>query len=272
VRTVGSNVSSVAAGDHVVLSYNSCTACRSCQEEKPYQCKHAQSMNFGGSRRDGSSTIINTPESVSTSFFGQSSFCNPAIAQEASCVKIDKKLPLSVVCALGCGFQTGTGAIYNVVKPLERKARQVLIFGIGGVGCAAIMAALQLATSSGVPFEIIAADVNESRLQLARDLGATHAFNSGSESPPDTIMRLTDNEGVDAVIDCTGVPSVINEMMGLVRPGGIAVTVGGPKPGTKAAFDVFDMLIKCKTYSGCHQGNAYSKMVSRPSVLMGDDG
>jgi aryl-alcohol dehydrogenase len=261
VRATGSQVSSIKSGDHVVLSYNFCTSCRSCEDEKPYQCEYAQRMNFGGSRSDGSSTIVGDSERISTCFFGQSSFCNPTIAQEASCVKIDKSLPLSVVCALGCGFQTGTGAIYNVVGPVERNLKNILIFGIGGVGCAAIMAAHQLTTSSGMPLGIIAADINESRLALAKDLGATHTIDSRAGSTQDAVMRLTKQWGVDAVIDCTGSPTVINEMLGLLGPGGIAVNVGGPSPGTKVAVDVFDMLIKCKTYSGCHQGNAYSKTV-----------
>jgi aryl-alcohol dehydrogenase len=72
-------------------------------------------------------------------------------------------------------------------------------------------------------------------------------------------MRIMNKEGVDAAIDCTGALPVINEMIELLGSGGVAVTVGGPPPGTEASIDVFDMLIKCKTYSGCHQGNAYSK-------------
>ena len=222
-------------------------------------------MNFSGSRLDGSSTIISRRQQISTCFFGQSSFSNPTVAQEASCVKIDKSLPLEVVCALGCGFQTGAGSIYNVVKPLERKIRHLAIFGIGGVGCAAIMAANHLAMSeitSSPAFDIIAVDVNVDRLELAKKLGATHTINSRSETTRDDIMSVTKNEGLDAVVDCTGIVSVIEGMIDLLGPGGIAVSVGGPPPGTKASMDVFSMLLKCKTYCGTHQGNAYSKAVS----------
>lgn len=237
----------------------------------PYHCEHAQKMNFGGSRKDGSKTIVKPSEAegVSTCFFGQSSFCNPTVAQQASCVKVDKDLPLSVVCALGCGFQTGSGSVYNVVKPLERKCKHLAIFGIGGVGCAAIMAANHLATSTSTststsdsPFKIIAVDINDTRLELAKELGATDVINPNKESTREAIMRATDGEGVDAAIDCTGSMPVINEMLELIGPGGMAVTVGGPPPGSKVSIDVFDMLIKCKTYRGCHQGNAYSKTVS----------
>ncbi|KAF7547303.1 hypothetical protein G7046_g9042 [Stylonectria norvegica] len=262
ISAVGSKVIDVQVGDHVILSYNYCTRCDSCKHSKPHHCSQAQVMNFGGSRLDGSSTILSESRQISTCFFGQSSFSNPTVAQEASCVKIDKSLPLKVVCALGCGFQTGAGSIYNVVKPLERKIRHVAIFGIGGVGCAAIMAANQLATSesnSSSAFDIIAVDVNGDRLSLAMELGATHIINSKVEKTQDIVMSLTNNNGLDAVVDCTGIPAVVDEMIDLLGPGGIAVTVGGPPPGTKASVDIFSMLIKCKTYRGYHQSNADSK-------------
>ncbi|KAL6249424.1 hypothetical protein RBB50_003277 [Rhinocladiella similis] len=262
VREVGSAVAEIQPGDHVVLSYNSCQSCRGCQEGKPYQCGYSQRLNFGGSRADGSSTVVLPDKTPSTCFFGQSSFCNPTIAQEASCVKINNKLPLSVVCALGCGFQTGAGSIYNVVKPLERRSRHIVIFGIGPVGCAAIMAAHQLSKStsnSEPPFQIIAVDLNSKRLELANELGAQVTINPGTQSVRDSIMEITQGQGVDAAVDCTGVVSIVEQMVELIASGGIAVTVGGPSPGLKAAIDVFGMLIKCKTYCGSHQGNADSK-------------
>ncbi|KAK9427721.1 chaperonin 10-like protein [Lipomyces doorenjongii] len=260
VRAVGSAVRDFEVDDHVILSYNFCNTCRSCKSRQTYQCQTAQKQNFGGMRPDGSQTIVTASEPISTCFFGQSSFCNPTVVQEASCVKIDKSLPLSVVCALGCGFQTGAGSVYNVVKPLERKVRHIAIFGVGGVGCAAIMAAHHLANSDPTSsFDIIAVDVNDSRLELAQALGATHIINPNQKTVRDDVMEITGGEGVDATVDCTASLTVINEMIGLVGVGGIAVTVGGPAPGTKASVDVFDMLIKCKTYCGCHQGNAYSK-------------
>lgn len=265
VRAVGSQVKDVQVGDHVILSYNFCGGCRSCAAKQTYQCLTAQKQNFGGARPDGSQTIVvstATAELVSTCFFGQSSFCNPAVVQEASCVKIDPDLPLSVVCALGCGFQTGAGSVYNVIKPLERKARHVAIFGIGGVGCAAIMAARHLMSTSGASFDIIAVDFNDSRLELAKELGASRVINPREKPTREAVLEITSGEGLDAAVDCTGSLDVINEMIGLIAVGGIAVTVGGPPPGSKASVDVFDMLIKCKTYSGCHQGNAYSKEVS----------
>ncbi|EXJ80125.1 hypothetical protein A1O1_08267 [Capronia coronata CBS 617.96] len=260
VRAVGSNVKDCEAGDHVILSYNFCGECRFCKEKKTYQCEKSAACNFGGSRQDGSQTILSDSTPFSTCFFGQSSFCNPAVVQETSIVKIDEKLPLPVVCALGCGFQTGAGAIYNVVKPIERKVQYLAIFGIGGVGCASVMAAHHLATTNpSTPFEIIAIDINPERLQLAKTLGATHVIDSMKEDLKSTVMTITAGRGLDAAVDCSGNMHVINGMLDLLGVGSLAVTVGSPPAGTKASVDVFDLLIGCKTYCGCHQGWAYAK-------------
>jgi aryl-alcohol dehydrogenase len=168
-----------------------------------------------------------------------------------------------VVCALGCGFQSGAGSIYNVIKPQERNTRYLAVFGIGGVGSAAIMAARHIAgKNSGILGAIIAVDVNDERLELAREIGATHVINSSKMDLKKSVLEITNNAGLDAAVDCTGVVPVINSMVALVGAGGISVSVGAPAPGSKTSLDVFDMLIQCKTYVGCHQGNSYAKEVS----------
>lgn len=178
-------------------------------------------------------------------------------------MKVDKSVPLSALCSLGCGIQTGAGTMFNVVRPIERKSRHIGIFGIGGVGAAAVMAAHILAQDNpGVIDAIVAIDIVDQRLTLAKELGATHVVSSKSEDLKNRIAEITDGEELDAVIDCTGVIPVVSSMVGLVGAGGLAVTVGGPPPGLQASIDVFDMLIKCKTYCGTHQGNSASKIVS----------
>ncbi|EHA23481.1 hypothetical protein ASPNIDRAFT_141918, partial [Aspergillus niger ATCC 1015] len=160
----------------------------------------------------------------------------------------------------GCGFQTGTGSIFNVVRPIERQARSLLVFGLGSVGAAAIMAAkVQAEDCPEVLDTIIAVDVVDEKLSIALELGATHVINSAKEDLERRVAEITHGQGIDAAIDCSGVISVVNSMVNLVGAGGVAVTVGGPPAGLKASIDVFDMLINCKTYIGCHQGNAYSK-------------
>lgn len=221
-----------------------------------------QASLFGGCRSDGSRTVVSQDEPISTCFFGQSSFCNPTIVQAVCCVKLKSSLPLSVVCALGCGFQTGTGAVYNVVKPIARQTRSLAIFGMGGVGCAAIMMAGHLARQAGSVLEnIIAVDINDARLDLAKELGATHTVNSTKVNIEGVLNEITNGERIDAAIDCSGAIPVIQQMIKLLGPGGLAVTVGGTPAGASVAVEPTDMLIRAKTYRGCHQGNAYSKEV-----------
>ncbi|GKZ67107.1 NAD/NADP dependent alcohol dehydrogenase [Aspergillus niger] len=263
IRAVGSAVTDLVVGDHVVLSYNYCKTCLSCRAGKTFHCSDIRARNFGSQRPDGSQTVISDDglkDTISTCFFGQSSFCNPAVVQEACCVKVDKDLPLSVLCSFGCGFQTGTGSIFNVVRPIERQARSLLVFGLGSVGAAAIMAAkVQAEDCPEVLDTIIAVDVVDEKLSMALELGATHVINSAKEDLERRVAEITHGQGIDAAVDCTGVISVVNSTVRLVGAGGVAVTVGGPPAGLKASIDVFDMLINCKTYIGCHQGNAYSK-------------
>jgi aryl-alcohol dehydrogenase len=263
VLKVGSAVRGISIGDHVLLTYNHCGACGPCQQEKPYQCSDIRQRNFGCKRPDGSDYIHYENQPVSGCFFGQSSFCNPAIVQEASCVKIDPSLPLSRLCTLGCGFQTGAGAVFNLVKPVDHQVQSLAIWGCGGVGLAAIMAANAIKNGHpGVLDRIIAIDINEERLELAKSFGATDAINSRQPDVERRLGEVTEGRGPDAAIDCTGLVPVVNQMIQSLGAGGMAVTVGGPPPGQQASIDVFPFLLNCKTYVGCHQGNSYSRKVS----------
>ena len=263
VLEVGSAVSDIAVGDHVVLSYNSCGECRPCRQQKNFRCIETLGKSFGVQRKDGSQTIHWNGEPVSSCFFGQSSFCNPSIVQAASCIKIDKSLDLSVMCSMGCGIQTGAGAVLNVLKPIERDVNSLAIFGIGAVGSAALMMAKVIAQDNpGKLAKIFAVAMDKERLELAEELGATHFLNPRTDDIQAKIMELTYGEGVDAAVDCSGVLSVINSMIEVIGTGGIAVTVGDPPNGSKAAVEIFPFILGCKTYCASHQGNSYSKSVS----------
>ncbi|KAK4987987.1 hypothetical protein LTR50_004206 [Elasticomyces elasticus] len=260
VLEIGSAVSDVAVGDHVVLSYDSCGGCKPCKQQKNFRCVETMGKNFGVQRKDGSQTIKWNGKPVSSCFFGQSSFCNPAVVQAGSCVKIDKSLDLSVMCSMGCGVQTGAGAVLNVVKPTERDVNSLAIFGIGAVGSAALMMAKVIAQDNpGKLSKIIVVDMDKKRLELAKEFGATHCINPRTDDVNAKIMELTDGEGLDAAVDCSGVLSVINSMIEVIGTGGIAVTIGNPPNGSKATVDIFPFILGCKTYCASHQGNSYSK-------------
>lgn len=265
VEEIGSDVSSVKVGDHVLLSYASCGSCGTCDKGKPYACVEMEKRNFSCARPDGSCPLQWEEREVHGCFFGQSSFANPAVVQESSCVAVDPSLPLEILAPLGCGLQTGSGTVFNIVKPVENETRSLVIFGLGGVGCAAVMAASYLAKQNpGVLDVIIAVDLKAERLELARQLGATHTIN-GQEHQSDLvgeIRRLTGGVGVDAAIDCSGALSVINDMIVALAPCGRAVTVGAPPLTSKMSIEVFPFINACKSYRGSHQGDSVSRKVS----------
>ena len=263
MKEIGSAVSGLAIGDHIVLSYDSCGKCRHCLKQDNFRCLKIMEKNFGGQRSDGSRTITWEGKPVSTCFFGQSSFCNPAVVQANSCVKVDNSLDLAVACSLGCGIQTGTGAIFNVVKAVEKDVRSLAIFGVGAVGCAALMAArIMSEKNSEVLIQIIAVDVNSSRLELAKTLGATHIINSAEEDVVARLKEITLGVGVDAAVDCSAVLSVINTMIECIGSGGTAVTIGNPGNESKASVPILPFISGAKTYCATHQGNANAKRVS----------
>ena len=161
----------MAPGDHVVTSYLSCGTCSSCVRGMPANCLNFFPCNFSGSRLDGSPTMSKDGQAIFGSFFGQSSFASHALIAERNIVKVSKDLPLEKLAPLGCGIQTGAGGVINSLQ--VKPASSIAVFGMGSVGLSAILAALVVGSTT-----IIAVDVNENRLKIAKELGATHTINS----------------------------------------------------------------------------------------------
>ena len=225
VEAVGAAVTSVVPGDHVVLSFTSCGECRNCRGGHPAYCADWLPMNLiGGRRADGSATVTRDGEELGGHFFGQSSFAERALVDERSLVRVDPEVPLASIAPLGCGVQTGVGAVWNVLKP--EAGSTVAVLGAGAVGLSAVMAAtLSPAT------EIIAVDRVPERLELARELGATHTLSD--------VRELT---GVDGVVETTGSTAVLRAGVDALAPRGTAVVVGAPPFGTEVALDVNGLL------------------------------
>jgi aryl-alcohol dehydrogenase len=152
----------VEAGDHVVMSFMSCGFCRSCEEWHPAHCENFSALNFAGGRADGSTASYDRHgHALHDHFFGQSSFSTYAMAHERNIVKVPKEAPLELLGPLGCGIQTGAGAVLNALK--VPAGASFAVFGAGAVGLSAVMAA-RLAGAA----RIIAVDVTPSRLDLAK--------------------------------------------------------------------------------------------------------
>ncbi|MCG7757054.1 MAG: alcohol dehydrogenase catalytic domain-containing protein, partial [Nitrosomonas sp.] len=173
VEQIGSHVKKVAVGDHVVLTYMWCGHCKPCLRGDLTYCEQFYALNFNGAREDGSTSTFttgNTPEPVHDHFFGQSSFGTFALVHERNAIKVPKDAPLELLGPLGCGIQTGAGAVMNALK--VNPGSSFAAFGGGAVGLSAVMAA----RAAGATI-IISVDVVPSRLALAMELGATHTIN-----------------------------------------------------------------------------------------------
>ena len=248
VERVGRTVRKVAVGDHVVLSFASCGTCANCQRGQRFYCPQLYACNFSGGRPDGSSPCCDSKGSrISGYFFAQSSFGEYAIATENNVVKIRDDVPLEMMGPLGCGIQTGAGAVINALKP--GAGSSIAIFGAGSVGLAAVMAAKVVGSAC-----IIAIDVNEPRLKLALELGATHVVDAKAGGVPERIRAIT-GEGAQYSIECTGVPSVLRQAVDCLRLTGVCGVVGVAPLGTEVSLDVASILFG-RTVRGIIEGDS----------------
>jgi aryl-alcohol dehydrogenase len=248
VVKVGSAVTKVVPGDHVAMSFGACGKCANCLAGKPGYCPDLYGHNFGGSRPDGSSPCCDAHgHRLSSYFFSQSSFGEYAMATEGNVVKLPPDVPVEIMGPLGCGIQTGAGAVMNALKP--GAGTSIAIFGAGSVGLAAVMAAKVVGCAT-----IIAVDLNERRLDLARELGATHAVNGGKVDAVAAIRDIT-GEGVQYSLECTGIPRVVRQAADALRLTGVCGIVGVSPLGTEIALDMNGLLFG-RTVRGIIEGDA----------------
>jgi aryl-alcohol dehydrogenase len=231
VEKVGAGVTHLAPGDHVVLSVASCGVCRNCLVGHPSQCLDSYRCNFAGGREDGSTAFSDVDGTAITShFFGQSSFAQYANVAVRSVVKVPESAPLEILGPLGCGVQTGAGAVMNVLKP--RAGGSFVVFGAGAVGMSALLAAV-----AGRVGTIIAVDVVDSRLEFARELGATHTINGADEDALARILEITGG-GVETALDTTGNPRVFAQMIDALGTAGHAGSLGAAAAGSEGVVSL----------------------------------
>jgi len=231
VERVGSAVTHLAPGDHVVLSVNSCGTCRSCLAGHPTACLDSYARNFAGGRPDGTTAFTDadgTP--VRSHFFGQSSFAERVNASVRSVVKIPDDFPLELAGPLGCGIQTGAGSVLNVLQP--DAGGSFVVFGAGAVGLSALLAAVARRVGT-----VIAVDLNADRLALATELGATHVVNGAEEDPVARILEITGG-GVQTALDTTGNARVFRQMIDALAVAGHAGALGASAAGSEGVIDL----------------------------------
>jgi aryl-alcohol dehydrogenase len=247
VEGLGSDVRGFEVGDHVILSGNSCGRCPSCLANRPTYCDLAMPLCFGGRRLDGSTSLRCGDQPIHSHFFGQSSFATHAIVPHRTAVKVDRSLPLEKLGPLACGVITGAGAVIEALK--IGYGDSIAIFGVGGVGLSAVMAARLVGAR-----DIVAVDINAERLALARELGATHTVHSGDADAAKQIRAVT-GRGVRCSLNTTTVPDVHTLALEVLAMNGTCGFVAAPRgPWTP---QMFGMLAGGKQLRGILGGDAH---------------
>lgn len=252
VERVGKNVTKVQPGDHVVMSFFSCGGCPNCQQGQPGYCLNFYGSNFSGARLDGSSALKQGDTTIHGHFFGQSSFATYALAAERNVVKVSKDVPLELLGPLGCGVQTGAGSVLNSLHP--EVGTSIAIFGAGSVGLSAVMAAKVAGCS-----KIVSIDINAQRLNLAKELGATHTINGAEVDAVQEIQKIIPG-GVNYSLETTGVAKVFRQAVDSLAVKGVCGQVGAAPLGTEATLDFSMLLLFGRTIKGLVEGDSIAEV------------
>jgi Zn-dependent alcohol dehydrogenase len=248
VEEVGPGVTAAKVGDPVLLSYDYCKECDLCSVEEESYC-----LNFGVLNVLGDQTFVAGGKEAGGKFFGQSSFAGISIVSETSVVNVKDSIKsddeLKLLAPLGCGLMTGSGTVLNHLK--ARPFDVIVVTGLGAVGLGAVMGA-NLAGCK----EIIAVDRVVSRLDVAKELGATKVL----ESKPNTNMveelqKLANGQRISAVIETTGVISVIEATALALGKHGRLIQLGVPTPGLDLKVQMTDFFANNKTFESRYLGD-----------------
>jgi S-(hydroxymethyl)glutathione dehydrogenase/alcohol dehydrogenase len=237
VESIGEGVTSVEVGDHVIPLYTpECGECKFCLSGKTNLCQKIRETQGKGLMPDGTTRFSKDGQPI-YHYMGCSTFSEYTVLPEISLAKVSKEAPLKEVCLLGCGVTTGMGAVMNTAKVQEGDT--VAIFGIGGIGLAAIIGATMAKAS-----RIIAIDINESKFDLAKKLGATECINPSDYDKPiqDVIVELTDG-GVDYSFECIGNVNVMRSALECCHKGwGESVIIGVAGAGQEISTRPFQLV------------------------------
>lgn len=237
VEAIGEGVTSVAVGDHVIPLYTpECGECKFCTSGKTNLCQAIRSTQGKGLMPDGTTRFYKDGQPI-FHYMGTSTFAERTVVPEIALAKINKEAPLEKVCLLGCGVTTGMGAVKNTAK--VEAGDTVAIFGLGGIGLSVIIGAVMAGAS-----RIIAIDINESKFDIAKKLGATECINPNDYDKPiqDVIVELTDG-GVDYSFECIGNVKVMRSALESCHKGwGESVIIGVAGAGEEISTRPFQLV------------------------------
>ncbi|GAB4179171.1 MAG: zinc-dependent alcohol dehydrogenase family protein [Rhodocyclaceae bacterium] len=247
VEALGPGVTDLALGDHVVLVFvPSCGHCRPCAEGRPALCEPAAAANGAGTLLSGERRLARNGSPVHH-HLGCSAFAEYAVVSRRSLVKITPDLPFEEAALFGCAVLTGVGAVINTAA--LRMGESVAIVGLGGVGLAATLGAVAAGAS-----RIVAVDLAEDKLALARSLGATDAVNAGSAQAAEQVREATGG-GVDCALEFAGSIPALQLAWRITRRGGTTVTAGLPPPDRTLPLPVVSLVGEERTLKGSYVGS-----------------
>jgi len=237
VEQIGEGVTSVKVGDHVIPLYTpECRECKFCLSGKTNLCQKIRETQGKGLMPDGTTRFYKDGEPI-FHYMGCSTFSEYTVLPDISLAIVNKDAPLEEVCLLGCGVTTGIGAVMNTAKVEE--GATVAIFGLGGIGLSAVIGATMAKAS-----RIIAIDINESKFELAKKLGATDFINPKDYDKPiqDVIVELTDG-GVDYSFECIGNVNLMRSALECCHKGwGESVIIGVAGAGQEISTRPFQLV------------------------------
>jgi Zn-dependent alcohol dehydrogenase len=245
VVAVGPGVTAFAAGDHVVLAFVPvCGECGPCRAGRDALCEPGAAANAAGTLLSGARRWSTADGREVHHHLGVSAFSEQIVVSQHSAVKLDRELPFELAALFGCAVLTGAGAVLNAAA--IRSADHVAVFGLGGVGLAAVMAALDTGAT------VIAVDRVPAKLELAQQLGATPLL--ASDEVVDELRRMTDG-GADHVLETVGNAKVLEQAYLATRRGGTTVTVGLPHPAQQLTIQAVSLVAEERTLKGSYLGS-----------------
>ncbi|MBT5665382.1 MAG: zinc-binding dehydrogenase [Rhodospirillaceae bacterium] len=248
VVEIGDAITDVAVGDHIVFQFSpSCGRCRRCLEGRPQVCEVAAISKANGDLMGGGRRLHDADGVAVAHHSGVSCFAEYAVADRGSIVVIDKDLPLDEAAIFGCAVMTGVGAVINTARILPGDS--VAVIGLGGVGLNGLLGA-----KPGGAETIIAIDLSDEKLRLARQLGATHTINATDPNHVEQVRDLT-NGGVDFAIDLAGAIPAMETAYGVTRYGGTVVTAGLSPSTAEFSFNQSNLVSEEKSIKGSYMGS-----------------
>ncbi len=248
VLEVGNGVVDVKVGDHVVLIFRpSCGVCPDCSVGRPALCGPGGESNGSGSLLGGYRRLSLPGGATLNHHLGCSAFAEYATVSRRSVVPIDPSLPWEQAALFGCAVLTGAGAVFNTAK-IEAGARTAVV-GLGGVGFSSLLAAVAAGAR-----DVVAVDMLPAKLELAKQLGATHVFDARD---PEVIAKVkaATGGGVDYAFEMAGVVPALELAYRITRRGGTTVTAGLPNPAANWPLQAVSLIAEERTLKGSYIGS-----------------